>query len=117
MKKAVEALCFPSLTFLRKERKNNMRDFISNYTDPQNPIWLKIARWIVTSMTVIVFLGCLVLGILDSNYYLGMIDEYFAIIIWIPIGVIVAAIHHVIGMLSLSLLYNVQQIKDNTKKM
>ena len=94
-----------------------MRDFISKYTDPQNPIWLKIARWVVTSMTVIILLGCIVLGILDSNHYLGMIDEYFAIIIWIPIGVIVAAIHHVIGMFLLSLLYNVQQIKDNTKKM
>jgi uncharacterized membrane protein len=83
--------------------------FEKSIFDPKNLIWLEILRF---TIIIPAFLAFLLGFILTVDTLLGGGRPYYA-----PVLLLLASIlYYIVGMVSLNLFYNVQQIRVNTSK-
>lgn len=78
---------------------------IKDFTDPKNPLWLEIVRYVDIIVNFLLFIFstiALINGIISAEYYL--------------VALVVIVVIHIIEMLSLNMVFNIQQIRDNTAR-
>jgi hypothetical protein len=84
--------------------------------DPKNPLWLEILRYLVIFGTSLLLFGGIIFAFViafRSYIFFGAIVVFLFFSI---ASIVVATVYYILGMVSLNLLYNVQQIRVNTSR-
>jgi hypothetical protein len=82
--------------------------------DPRNPVWLEILRYIVITGALFILFAGILYAIVDSMYLVSFIGRFSNFILVSVLSIAASFTYHIIGMVSLNLLYNVQEIRRNT---
>lgn len=84
--------------------------------DPKNPLWLEILRYLVIFGTSLLLIGGVIFAfVIAFQAYIFLAGLVVFLFISI-ISIVVATVYYILGMVSLNLLYNVQQIRVNTSR-
>ena len=92
------------------------------FFDPKRAMWLEILRWFVIIVGALLAVGTVILAVavfidLVGSPFYGFFESLLTFIMVLIGGAVVTALHLFFGMISLNLLYNVQQIRYNTQMM
>jgi hypothetical protein len=114
-----------SLVFIDKER-NTMKSgknpsFKMNFLfDPKNPVWLAILRIFVISTSILILISGIIASLflsLESYYWTEDVGATLGLFFLYLTGTIITTtIVHILGMVSLNLLFNVQAIRMNLEQ-